>query len=230
MVIDTTVGARAQLDTDYAMRGRVLAALAVTGSVSAAVGAPLLGWLSEHAGPRQTLVLAGAVTAVATAVAAIALDRLRDRRVRRRVTLAMAAPAVRRPVRRVAATAARIVRPATTAAATTAAATTAAATTAARPRHGGRASPGPAGRGSPSGLRLAGLRPGSGRLRSSQAVRAADECAGCAPPGAAAPGSPVGAGRPPTWPTAPAPTERAGRSADRLTADTVDRRRSGWRR
>ncbi|WP_406042757.1 MFS transporter [Micromonospora sp. NBC_00898] len=182
VIIDTTVGARAQLDTDYAMRGRVLAALAVTGSVSAAVGAPLLGWLSEHAGPRQTLVLAGAVTAVATAVAAMALDRLRDGRVRRRVTLAMAAPAVRRPVHRVAATAARIVRPATTAAATTAAATTAAVAptattaTAVAPR---RALPvgGP-----PSGLRLAGLRPGSGRLRSSQAVRAADECAGCAPP------------------------------------------------
>ena len=60
VVIDTTVGTRAQLDTDGAMRGRVLAALAVTGSVSAAVGAPLLGWLAEHAGPRQTLVLAGA--------------------------------------------------------------------------------------------------------------------------------------------------------------------------
>ena len=48
------------------MRGRVLAALAVTGSVSAAVGAPLLGWLAEHAGPRQTLVLAGSAAAVAT--------------------------------------------------------------------------------------------------------------------------------------------------------------------
>ncbi|PWU53371.1 MFS transporter, partial [Micromonospora globispora] len=110
VVIDTTVGARAQLDTDYAMRGRVLAALAATGSVSAAVGAPLLGWLSEHAGPRQTLVLAGTVTAVATAAAGVALDWLRDRRLRHRLTLVLAAPAVRRPVRRVAVTAARVVR------------------------------------------------------------------------------------------------------------------------
>ncbi|MCW3816973.1 MFS transporter [Micromonospora sp. DR5-3] len=109
VVIDTTVGARAQLDTDYAMRGRVLAALAVTGSISAAVGAPLLGWLSEHAGPRQTLVLAGALTTVATLAAGVALDRLRERRLRRRLTLVLAAPAVRR---RVAATAARVVRPA----------------------------------------------------------------------------------------------------------------------
>ncbi|MFE9689972.1 MFS transporter [Micromonospora sp. NPDC005806] len=105
VVIDTTVGARAQLDTEYAMRGRVLAALAVTGSVSAAVGAPLLGWLAEYVGPRQTLVLAGTVTAVATVVAGVALDRLRERR----FTLALAAPAVRR---RVVARAARVVRPA----------------------------------------------------------------------------------------------------------------------
>lgn len=162
VVIDTTVGARAQLDTDYAMRGRVLAALAVTGSVSAAVGAPLLGWLSEHAGPRQTLVLAGTVTAVATAAAGLALDRLRDRRLRRRLTLVLAAPAVRRPVRRVAVTAARVVRPATVAVA------------AARPVAPTRPAVLP-------GMRLAGLRPGTGRLPSSQAVRAAHECAACAP-------------------------------------------------
>ncbi len=112
VVIDTTVSTRAQLDTDYAMRGRVLAALGITGSVAAAVGAPLLGWLSEHAGPRQTLVLAGAVTAVATVVAGAVLDRLRGRRLRRRVNLVLTGPAVRRPVRRVAATAARVVWPA----------------------------------------------------------------------------------------------------------------------
>ncbi|RZU77150.1 transmembrane secretion effector [Micromonospora kangleipakensis] len=165
VIIDTTVGARAQLDTDYAMRGRVLAALAVTGSVSAAVGAPLLGWLSEHAGPRQTLVLAGAVTAIATAAAGVALDGLRDRRLRRRVTLVLAAPAVRRPARRVAAMAARVVLPATPAVAF------------ARPAATAR----PAGS-LPPGLRPAGRRPGSGRLPSSQAVRAAHDCAGFAPP------------------------------------------------
>ncbi|MEU2610877.1 MFS transporter [Micromonospora sp. NPDC007271] len=111
VIIDTTVGTRAQLDTDYAMRGRVLSALAVTGSVSAAVGAPLLGWLAEHAGPRHTLVLAGVLTTVATVAAGVALDRLRERRLRRRLTLVLAAPAVRRPARRFAATAARVVRP-----------------------------------------------------------------------------------------------------------------------
>ncbi|SCL37292.1 Transmembrane secretion effector [Micromonospora rhizosphaerae] len=162
VIIDTTVGARAQLDTDYAMRGRVLAALAVTGSVSAAVGAPLLGWLSEHAGPRQTLVLAGSITAVATLAAGVVLDRLRDRRLRRRVALVLAAPAVRRPVRRVAATAARV-RPST--------ATVGAARPARAPRPAGRVLP---------GTRLAAFRPGTGRLRSSRAARPAHECAACA--------------------------------------------------
>ncbi|MFC0504566.1 MFS transporter [Micromonospora costi] len=112
VIIDTTVGARAQLDTDYLMRGRVLAALAVTGSVSAAVGAPLLGWLSEHLGPRQTLVLAGATAAVATAAAGVALDGLRGREVRRRVAGVLAAPVVRRGV----ALTVRVIRPASTAA------------------------------------------------------------------------------------------------------------------
>ncbi|MEU8257659.1 MFS transporter [Micromonospora inaquosa] len=107
VVIDTTVGTRAQLDTDGAMRGRVLAALAVTGSVSAAVGAPLLGWLAEHAGPRQTLVLAGSAAAIATAAAGVALDRQRGRA----ATLALVVPRPRHPVRRAAFRAARIVRP-----------------------------------------------------------------------------------------------------------------------
>ncbi|WP_435207321.1 MFS transporter [Micromonospora sp. bgisy143] len=108
VVIDTTVGTRAQLDTDGAMRGRVLAALAVTGSVSAAVGAPLLGWLAEHAGPRQTLVLAGSVAAIATTAAAVALDRQHGRA----ASLTLVVPRPRHPVRRVAWRAARVVRPA----------------------------------------------------------------------------------------------------------------------
>ncbi|WFE52706.1 MULTISPECIES: MFS transporter [unclassified Micromonospora] len=107
VVIDTTVGTRAQLDTDAAMRGRVLAALAVTGSVSAAVGAPLLGWLAEYAGPRQTLVLAGTAATIATVAAAVALDRQQARA----ATAPLVAPRPRHPVRRVAFRAARIVRP-----------------------------------------------------------------------------------------------------------------------
>ncbi|MFU8854258.1 MFS transporter [Micromonospora sp. SL1-18] len=168
VVIDTTVGARAQLDTEYAMRGRVLAALAVTGSVSAAVGAPLLGWLAEHVGPRQTLVLAGTLTTVATVVAGFALDRLRERRLRRRLTRVLATPAVRRPVRRFAATAVRVVHPAT----------------AIRPMAADDLRPVPAPRPAgprPTGTRFAGLRPRAGRLAAGLSVRPARECAACAP-------------------------------------------------
>lgn len=94
VIIDTTVGTRAQLDTAGAMRGRVLAAVGVTGSIAAAVGAPLLGWLSEHAGPRQTLVLAGTVAALASAAAGVALAR------QRRSVLAVAAEAEKIVIRR----------------------------------------------------------------------------------------------------------------------------------
>ncbi|MEU5939773.1 MFS transporter [Micromonospora sp. NPDC047548] len=169
VVIDTTVGTRAQLDTDYAMRGRVLAALAVTGSVSAAVGAPLLGWLSEYAGPRQTLVLAGATTAVATVVAGVTLDWLRERRLRRRLTLVLAAPAIRRPVRRIASTAARVVRPASSMVG------------AGRPARAVARTARPAGSVRFGARPLAALRPFAGQSRSSRAARAAHECAACAP-------------------------------------------------
>ncbi|MFR9777838.1 MFS transporter [Micromonospora sp. MS34] len=180
VVIDTTVGTRAQLDTDYALRGRVLAAIAVTGSVSAAVGAPLLGWLSEHVGPRQTLVLAGTVAALATAVAGVTLDRLRERRLRRRLTRVLAGRAVL-PVRRVAATAARVVRPADVG--------LGAARHASLPRPALSPAVAGAAPGALSGAFPAVLAggpagtagPGAGRLRSSRAARAGQDCAACAP-------------------------------------------------
>jgi hypothetical protein len=98
VLIDTTVGTRAQLDTAGAMRGRVLAALAVTGSVSAAVGAPLLGWLSEYAGPRQTLVLAGTAATIGSVLAGVALTGQREPDGQLRL-----AGTLRRPVARTAA-------------------------------------------------------------------------------------------------------------------------------
>jgi len=78
VLIDTTVSTRVQLDTRADMRGRVLAALAMTSSLSSALGAQLLGWLSEAVGPRSTLVLAGAVTTVACVAGGIALSRHLD--------------------------------------------------------------------------------------------------------------------------------------------------------
>ncbi|MCW2642752.1 MAG: yfmI-like uncharacterized MFS-type transporter [Dactylosporangium sp.] len=76
VVIDTTVAARVQLDTREDMRGRVVSAMSIVGSLSAMVGAPMLGWLSERSGPRTTLVFAGAVCLLACAVAAVLSARL----------------------------------------------------------------------------------------------------------------------------------------------------------
>jgi MFS family permease len=75
VIIDTTVSTRVQLDTDIDMRGRVLAALGVSGSVAGSLGAPALGWLCGVLGPRHTLVLAGTLTVVASALAGLALAR-----------------------------------------------------------------------------------------------------------------------------------------------------------
>lgn len=75
VIIDTTVSTRVQLDTDADMRGRVLAALSVSGSLAGSLGAPVLGWLCGAVGPRHTLVLAGAVTVAASALVGLALAR-----------------------------------------------------------------------------------------------------------------------------------------------------------
>ena len=75
VLVDTTVSTRVQLDTRGDMRGRVLAALAMTSSLSSALGAQLLGWMSQTVGPRTTLVMAGTVTTAACFAAAIALSR-----------------------------------------------------------------------------------------------------------------------------------------------------------
>jgi MFS family permease len=72
VLIDTTVATRVQLDTRVDMRGRVLAALSMTSALSGALGGQLLGWLCEAAGPQGTLVLAGALTAIASAAAGVA--------------------------------------------------------------------------------------------------------------------------------------------------------------
>jgi MFS family permease len=58
------------------MRGRVLSAVSVVGSLSGMVGAPTLGWLSERLGARTALVFAGAGCLLACAGAAALLARL----------------------------------------------------------------------------------------------------------------------------------------------------------
>jgi MFS family permease len=65
VVLDTTVGARVQLATDPAMRGRVLAVCALVGGTSGMVGGPLLGWMGQRAGAQAPLLIGGSVALAA---------------------------------------------------------------------------------------------------------------------------------------------------------------------
>jgi MFS family permease len=77
VMIDTTVATRIQLDTTWAMRGRMLGIAGAVSGASGALGAPLLGWLAQTAGPRVTFVLAGTITLLASIAAGAVLARLR---------------------------------------------------------------------------------------------------------------------------------------------------------
>lgn len=80
VVVDTVVSTRLQLDKPLAVRGRVLAVAGVTGAISGAVGAPVLGWLSDTAGPRTALLLAGLVTTAGCVAAGAAYAAVLRRR------------------------------------------------------------------------------------------------------------------------------------------------------
>ncbi|ONI76064.1 MFS transporter [Actinosynnema sp. ALI-1.44] len=77
VVIDTTLGTRAQLDTAEDMRGRVIAAQSMVGAAAGAVGGPALGWFCERIGAPATLGMAGSVVVAAALLTAAALTKLR---------------------------------------------------------------------------------------------------------------------------------------------------------
>jgi hypothetical protein len=81
------VNSTLQLAADPLLRGRVMALYSVVFLGSTPIGAPLVGWLAEVAGPRAGFVLGGAAALVAAAGAAVAFGR--DAR---RTTLAVKAP------------------------------------------------------------------------------------------------------------------------------------------
>ena len=66
MTLMTAANAFVQMATDAAMRGRVLALYFAVFMGGTPVGAPLLGWVAEHAGARWTLVGGGGLTALGT--------------------------------------------------------------------------------------------------------------------------------------------------------------------
>ena len=69
------VNSAMQLAVEPAMRGRVMALYSVVFLGSTPIGAPLVGWIAEVAGPRAGLVLGAAAALVAAAGARVAFAR-----------------------------------------------------------------------------------------------------------------------------------------------------------
>jgi MFS family permease len=67
-----------QLSTEPAMRGRVMALRVSIGLGGAPVGAPIVGWVANHFGPRWTLGVGAASAYAAALVAAFALTRQKE--------------------------------------------------------------------------------------------------------------------------------------------------------
>ncbi|MGH9266277.1 MAG: MFS transporter, partial [Acidimicrobiales bacterium] len=78
MLFLATANTTLQLNSDPAMRGRVMALYGLLFLGSTPVGGPLLGWISETWGPRVGLALGGAIS-LAAALAAIGGIRARRR-------------------------------------------------------------------------------------------------------------------------------------------------------
>ncbi|MGI8808535.1 MAG: MFS transporter [Acidimicrobiales bacterium] len=78
MLFLATANATLQLNSDPAMRGRVMALYGLLFLGSTPVGGPLLGWISEAWGPRAGLAIGGALS-LAAALAALLRGRIRRR-------------------------------------------------------------------------------------------------------------------------------------------------------
>ncbi|WP_326637794.1 MFS transporter [Nonomuraea fuscirosea] len=85
VALDTTVSARAQIDSPEAMRGRVIAALSIVSAGAGALGGPLLGRLSDTFGPRVALEIGGVACVAASLLAAVGLARLSGRTVKQAI-------------------------------------------------------------------------------------------------------------------------------------------------
>lgn len=71
-----------QLGAGEAMRGRVLALYALVFVGGTPFGAPIIGWLGEHVGPRSTLVVGGLASLVVSVLAGYLLLRSTGRTLR----------------------------------------------------------------------------------------------------------------------------------------------------
>ncbi len=75
LTLNTAANATTQLNSDPAMRGRVMSLYMLVFLGGTPLGAPVIGWVAEQFGPRWSLLVGGAVSAVASVVAALVLAR-----------------------------------------------------------------------------------------------------------------------------------------------------------
>jgi MFS family permease len=90
LTFTTTANSLVQLGSEAAVRGRVMALYVLVFLGGTPVGAPVVGWVAEHYGPRTSLTVGGAVCVVSALVAARALpnrQRYRYRGAFTRMTL-----------------------------------------------------------------------------------------------------------------------------------------------
>jgi MFS family permease len=76
LTFTTTANATVQLGADPSMRGRVMAIYVLLFLGGTPVGAPIIGALAEALGPRSSLLIGGAVSALGCVVAGLYLRRL----------------------------------------------------------------------------------------------------------------------------------------------------------
>jgi MFS family permease len=81
----TAANSMLQLSVAPAMRGRVISLYIMVLFGGTPVGAPVVGWVAQQYGPRWSLIVGGAVTAAAAAVAGLLLARRAKLTVRARV-------------------------------------------------------------------------------------------------------------------------------------------------
>ena len=82
LMFSTTANAAVQLGTDPAMRGRVMGLYMLVFLGGAPLGSPMVGWAAEQFGPRVSLFVGGAISALAAVVVAVLLARARGTRAR----------------------------------------------------------------------------------------------------------------------------------------------------
>ena len=75
LTLMTGANAFVQMAADATMRGRVMALYMAVFMGGTPIGAPLLGWLADHAGARWTLIGGGALTALGTVISATVFAR-----------------------------------------------------------------------------------------------------------------------------------------------------------